>query len=225
MSTTHGRTCRHGSSSGFGAGNEISYRFWTTESRTRIALTQIAAIVPTPTVVAVGRSLQHNFSKHSEASIDLVEGLGVDQDCHNGVTVQHLSRMKIQPLPANLRQVHLIHAELFDEMREAGHTVQPQQLGENITTQNLDLLNLPTGTILRFGAQAVVEVTGLRNPCAQIENFQPGLQDKLVIRNTEGKLVRKCGIMSVVKTGGRVDVGSEIKVELPDEPHRPLRVV
>ena len=102
-------------------------------------------------VIAVGRSAQHEFSKTSEASIVLVEGLGVEQDCHNGVTVQHLSRMKTQPPPGNLRQVHLIHAELLDEMREAGHIILPQQLGENITTQNVDLLNLPTGTSLRLG--------------------------------------------------------------------------
>lgn len=188
-------------------------------------VTHGADMVAEPKVIAVGRSAQHEFSKASEASIDLVEGLGVEQDCHNGVTVQHLSRMKIQPSPANLRQVHLIHSELFDEMREAGHVILPQQLGENITTQNVDLLNLPTGTLLRLGDQATVEVTGLRNPCAQIENFQSGLQSKLVVRDAEGKLVRKCGIMSVVKTGGRVDAGCHIKVELPDKPHKPLRVV
>ncbi len=101
----------------------------------------------------------------------------------------------------------------------------PQQLGENITTQNVDLLNLPTGTLLRLGDQAIVEVTGLRNPCAQIENFQSGLQSKLVVRDAEGKLVRKCGIMSVVKTGGCVDVDCQIRIELPDKPHKPLRVV
>jgi len=184
-----------------------------------------AAMVAEPTVVAVGRSVQHNFSKTSEAGIDLEEGLGVKQDCHNGVTVQHLSRIKIQPPSANLRQVHLIHAELLDEMRDAGHVILPQQLGENITTLNVDLLNLPTGTLLRLGDQAIVEVTGLRNPCAQIENFQSGLQSKLVVRNAEGKLVRKCGIMSVVKTGGRVNAGCKITIELPDKPYKPLRVV
>ncbi len=155
-------------------------------------------------VLAVGRSEKHVFSKVSEASIDLVEGLGVANDCHNGVTVQHLSRMKIKPAPVNLRQVHLIHAELFDEVREAGHSVLPQQLGENITTRDLDVLNLPTGALLRIGEHAVMEVTGLGNPCQQIENFQAGLQSKLVVRNAEGKLVRKCGIMGIVKIGGRV---------------------
>ena len=178
-----------------------------------------------PVVLAVGRSKEHDFSKYSEASIELVTGLGVADDCHRGETVQHRSRMNIKPAPPNLRQVHLIHAELFDEMGEIGHCITPLQLGENITTQNLDLLNLPTGALLRLGESAVVEVTGLRNPCPQIENFQAGLQDKLVVRNAEGKLMRKCGIMSIVKTGGHVEPGSRIVVDLPEGPHRPLRVV
>ena len=178
-----------------------------------------------PVIVAVGRSEQHEFSKQSLSSIQLVKGLGVENDCHNGVTVQHRSRLKITPAPANLRQVHIIHSELFDEMREAGHDVLPQQLGENITTRNLDVLSLPSGTVLRLGEAAVVEITGLRNPCQQIEDFQQGLQAKMLVRDAAGKLVRKSGVMSVVKEGGRVDVGSRIVVELPEEPHRPLRVV
>lgn len=163
----------------------------------------------TPIVVAVGSSRQHKFSKTTRDSIELLEGLGVQGDAHNGVTVQHLSRLKIQPPPANLRQVHVIHAELFDELQEAGYTVAPQQLGENVTTRNLDLLNLPTGTLLTFGNQAVVEVTGLRNPCQQIENFQAGLLDKLAFRTAEGKLKRKCGVMGVVKAGGHVETAQQ----------------
>ena len=178
-----------------------------------------------PTIIAVGCSQQHAFSKTTQHSIDLIEGLGVQGDAHNGVTVQHLSRMKIQPPPANLRQVHLIHAELFDELREAGHLVEPQQLGENVTTRHLDILQLPAGTLLQLGDQALVEVTGLRNPCQQIENFQAGLQDKLVFRDAEGKLMRKCGIMGIVKRGGNIQTGASIKVQLPPEPHKPLRVV
>lgn len=178
-----------------------------------------------PTVVAVGCSQEHTFSKATQHSIDLMEGLGVKGDAHNGVTVQHRSRMNIRPAPANLRQVHLIHDELLDELREAGHSVAPQQLGENVTTRNVDLLKLPTGTLLHLGEQAIVEVTGLRNPCPQIEKFQAGLQDKLVFRTAEGKLVRKCGVTGIVKTGGLVETGATIKVHLPQEPHQPLKVV
>ena len=178
-----------------------------------------------PVVVAVGCSQQHTFSKVTQHSIELVKGLGVQDDAHNGVTVQHLSLVKIQPPPVNLRQVHLIHADLFEELREAGHTVTPQQLGENVTTRNLDLLTLPVGTLLHLGDQALVEVTGLRNPCAQIETFQAGLQDKLSFCNAEGKLTRKCGIMGVVKIGGHVQTGAAIKVQLPDRPQKALRVV
>ena len=165
-------------------------------------------------MVAVGRSEQHDFSKQSLSSIDLVQGLGVLGDCHNGVTVQHRSRLKIKPPPANLRQVHIIHSELFDEMREAGHDVKPQDLGENVTTR-----------ILRFGDQATVEITGLRNPCDQIENFQAGLQAKMLVRDAGGKLVRKTGVMGIVKEGGVIDVGCQIVVQMPAEPHKPLRVV
>ena len=149
----------------------------------------------------------------------------MENDCHNGVTVQHRSRLKIRPAPANLRQVHIIHSELFDEMREAGHSILPQQLGENITTRNLDVLNLPSGTMLRLGEAATVEITGLRNPCDQIEHFQEGLQAKMLVCTEEGKLVRKTGVMSIVNIGGRVEVGARIVVQLPEEPHRPLRVV
>lgn len=177
------------------------------------------------TVLVVGRSKTHTFSKIAEESIYLQEGLGVEGDAHNGKTVQHLSRMKIKPLPANLRQVHLIHSELFQELKEAGFTVQPLQLGENITTQGVDLLSLPTGTRLHLGQQAVVEVTGLRNPCPQIENFQPGLLEKMTSRTPEGKLIRKSGVMGVVLAAGCVRSGDQIQVHLPPEPHCCLRVV
>ena len=178
-----------------------------------------------PVVVAVGLVEEHGFSKVTQPSIELVEGLGVAGDCHSGLTVQQLYRKKIRPAPPNLRQVHVMHAELFDEVLEAGHTVLPQQLGENITTRNLDLLNLPTGTLLRLGDQAVVEVTGLRHPCYKIENFQAGLESKMLARDDKGKLVRKSGIMGIVKVGGRVDTGAHIRVQFPDEPHRRMRAV
>lgn len=179
----------------------------------------------TPSVLVVGRSKTHTFSKVAEDKINLQEGLGVEGDAHNGKKVQHLSRMKIKPIPANLRQVHLIHAELFEELREAGFTVQPLQLGENVTTQGLDLLNLPTGARLNLGDEAVVEITGLRNPCPQIENFQPGLLEKMTTRSPEGKLIRKSGVMGIVIAAGCVKGGDTIQVRLPPEPHRPLKVV
>lgn len=176
-------------------------------------------------VLVVGRSETHSFSKTAEDSINLQEGLGVEGDAHNGKAVQHLSRVKIQPPPANLRQVHLIHSELFEELGEAGFKVEPLQLGENVTTKGVDLLNLPTGTRLRLGDEAIVEVTGLRNPCPQIENFQPGLLERMSTRTPEGKLIRKSGVMGVVLVAGCVKAGDMIHVDFPAEPHCPLRVV
>ncbi|MGP3952906.1 MOSC domain-containing protein [Streptomyces sp. 7N604] len=177
------------------------------------------------TVTAVSRSRDHDFSKRTRESIRLVAGLGVDGDAHLGVTVQHRSRVAQDPTQPNLRQVHLIHEELFAEVREAGFEVGPGRLGENITTAGIDLLALPTGTLLRLGAEAVVEVTGLRNPCLQIDTFQDGLLKQVVGRDEDGRLVRKAGIMGIVVTGGEVRAGDAIGVELPAEPHRPLERV
>jgi MOSC domain-containing protein YiiM len=176
-------------------------------------------------VTAVSRSAEYTFTKPNTDSITLLEGLGVDGDVHQGVTVKHRSRVARDPNEPNLRQVHLIHAELFDELRDAGFTVQPGQIGENVTTLGIDLLGLPTGTRLHLGSEAVVEVTGLRNPCIQIDRFQQGLLKQVVDRDQDGGLVRKAGIMSVVLTGGVVRPGDEIRVELPAEPHRPLKPV
>ncbi|CAM3506459.1 MOSC domain-containing protein [Kibdelosporangium persicum] len=176
-------------------------------------------------VTAVSRSAEYTFTKPNTDSITLLEGLGVDGDVHQGVTVKHRSRVARDPSQPNLRQVHLIHAELFDEMRDAGFTVRPGQIGENVTTRGIDLLGLPTGTRLHLGSEAVVEVTGLRNPCIQIDLFQQGLLKQVVDRDEDGTVVRKAGIMSVVLTGGVVRPGDEIRVELPAEPHRPLEPV
>ncbi|WP_198035275.1 MOSC domain-containing protein [Streptacidiphilus rugosus] len=177
------------------------------------------------TVTAVSRDATHNFSKPNVAGIRLLEGLGVDGDAHLGVTVQHLSRVAADPTQPNLRQVHLIHAELHDELREAGHEVIPGAMGENITTRGIDLLGLPRGARLRLGAEAEIEITGLRNPCPQIENFQRGLLKKVVGRNELGEIVRKAGIMAVVLASGEVRPGDAITVELPDGPHQPLERV
>lgn len=175
-----------------------------------------------PTVIKVSRDGEHRFSKVPVGRVTLLAGLGVAQDAHAGVTVQHRSRVAADPTQPNLRQVHLMHAELFDELRDQGFDVHPGQLGENITTRGVDLLALGRGTRLRLGADAVVEVTGLRNPCAQIDAFMPGLLKAVVHRTEDGTLVRKAGIMGVVSVGGDVAAGDLITVEPPHGAHEPL---
>ena len=155
----------------------------------------------------------------------MIAGLGVEGDAHQGVMVKHRSRVAADPTQPNLRQVHLIHAELFDELRRKGFEVQPADLGENVTTEGVDLLGLPRGSLLRVGASVVLEVTGLRNPCAQIERFQPGLLAAVLDRGPEGKLIRKAGIMTVAREGGVIQPGDSIGVELPPMPHLPLERV
>ncbi|MCG3039555.1 MOSC domain-containing protein [Streptomyces sp. S1A] len=179
----------------------------------------------TGTVVAVSSSGEHSFTKTNRESVTLLAGLGVEGDAHAGRTVRHRSRVAKDPTRPNLRQVHLIHEELFAEVGEAGFAVGPGELGENITTRGLDLLGLPTGTLLRIGAEAVVEVTGLRNPCPQIDGFRRGLLKRVVGRDEDGNVVRRAGIMGIVRTGGVVRPGDTIGVELPAEPHRPLEKV
>jgi MOSC domain-containing protein YiiM len=176
-------------------------------------------------VAAVSRSGVHNFSKKNEESIRLVENYGVEGDAHAGATVKHRSRLSFKPAPPNLRQVHLIHGELHDELRAQGFEVKSGELGENITTRGLDLLSLPTGTLLRLGDTAVVEVKGLRNPCSQIEKFQKGLLAAVLEKRKGQEVLRKTGVMGVVKAGGDVRPGDTIRVELPAEPHRPLECV
>ncbi|MEV1169184.1 MOSC domain-containing protein [Nonomuraea sp. NPDC049784] len=174
------------------------------------------------TVTAVSSNGEYSFTKPNRESITLLAGLGVEGDVHAGVTVKHRSRVAQDPTQPNLRQVHLIHEELFTQVGEAGFTVKPGELGENITTRGIDLLGLPVGTLLRIGDEAVVELTGLRNPCVQIDNFQDGLLKQVVGRDGAGNLVRRAGVMSIVRAGGIVRPGDSIKVELPAEPHRPL---
>ncbi|AEG92866.1 MOSC domain-containing protein [Ramlibacter tataouinensis] len=174
-------------------------------------------------VVAVHRSGSHSFSKFTEdEGIVLVPGLGVQGDAHAGATVRHRSRVARDPSQPNLRQVHLIHAKLFDELVQAGFAVFPGELGENVTTRGLDLLALPAGTRLRLGTSAQVEITGLRNPCAQIDRFQPGLTAAVLERDAQGRLVRKAGVMAVVLEGGPVRPGDAIEAVRPALPHRPL---
>jgi MOSC domain-containing protein YiiM len=173
-------------------------------------------------VTAVSIDSEHRFSKANRECVRLVTGLGVEGDAHFGATVQHRSRVRQDPTQPNLRQVHLIHGELHDELRAAGFDISAGQLGENVTTRGVDLLGLPAGTLLRLGAEAVVEVTGLRNPCLQIDAFRPGALQQVVRRAEDGTLVRKAGVMGIVVTSGEVRPGDQIRVELPPEPHRPL---
>jgi MOSC domain-containing protein YiiM len=173
-------------------------------------------------VTAVSRAAAHEFSKGNQECVRLLEGLGVEGDAHLGRTVQHRSRVAKDPTQPNLRQVHLIHEELHDELNANGFSVSPGDMGENVTTRGVDLLGLPRGAKLSLGDTAVVEVTGLRNPCVQLDRFQAGLMAAVLGRDDEGGLVRKSGVMAVVLTGGEVRPGDSISVELPPPPHRPL---
>lgn len=175
-------------------------------------------------VVAVHRKSDHSFSKDSAPAVELIAGHGVQDDAHAGATVKHRSRVAKDPTQPNLRQVHLLNAELFDDLRERGFVVIPGQMGENITTRGLDLLALSAGSLLRLGSVAIVRVTGLRNPCAQIDQLQSGLCEAMIDRASDGSLVRKVGIMGVVEKGGWVHAGDPIVVSEPTV-HVPLQVV
>ena len=176
-------------------------------------------------VAAVSSSSSHSFSKPNRASIKLVAGEGVEGDAHRGTRVQHLFVRRHDPERPNLRQVHLIHSELHGELMKAGFEVDAGQMGENITTVGVDLLALPTGTRLRLGESAVIEITGLRSPCVQLDRFKPGLKNAVMDKDDAGQLVRKAGVMSIVLTGGEVRPGDPIAVELPPNPHQPLKPV
>jgi MOSC domain-containing protein YiiM len=176
-------------------------------------------------VIAVNSCSTHTFSKATAASVTLIAGLGVEGDAHCGATVRHRSRVAHDPTQPNLRQVHLIHSELFDELAAKGFTVSAGQLGENITTAEVDLMGLPAGAELCVGQDAVLRITGLRNPCRQLDGFQAGLMAAVLDRSPDGQLVRKAGVMSVVLVGGVVRPGDEVRVRLPGNPHRPLTPV
>lgn len=177
------------------------------------------------TVAAVSLSAEHVFSKENRDGIHLTAGVGAVGDTHAGATVQHRSRVARNPHQANLRQVHLIHAELHDELRAAGFVVAAGDMGENVTTRGVDLLGLPTGTRLHLGDTAIVEVTGLRNPCSQLDGFQPGLMRAVLGRDEDGNVIRKAGIMGTVATSGEVRPGDTVGVELPVGERRPLEPV
>ena len=176
-------------------------------------------------VTAVSRSATHTMTKPAQESIRLLTALGVEGDAHLGETVKHRSRVARDPSKPNLRQVHLLHEELHDELRRAGFDLVPGQMGENVTTRGVDLLALPTGTRLHVGDTAVVEITGLRNPCAQLDGIKPGLMAATLARDERGHLIRKAGVMAIVCAGGEVRPGDAIRVELPPTPHRGLEPV
>jgi hypothetical protein len=176
-------------------------------------------------VVAVSRSPGHTLVKTNHDRISVIAGLGIDGDVHQGETLKHsFRRLRFGSQP-NLRQVHLIHAELLDELRERGFDVDAGQMGENITTRAIDLLALPTGTRLHIGVSAVVEVSGLRHPCGQLNRIQPGLMKAVLERDAAGKLIRKAGVFAVALRSGDLRPGDPIAIELPRGPHRPLAPV
>lgn len=176
-------------------------------------------------VAAVSSSATHTLAKGNHAQIRLLEGLGVEGDAHAGTTVKHRSRVLKNPFQPNLRQVHLIHAELHDELHAAGFVVAAGQMGENITTRGIALLELSTGTRLRLGAEAIIEITGLRNPCSQLDSIQRGLMAAVLDRDKQGNLIRKAGVMAIVIAGGVVRPDDPITIELPPAPHQPLQPV
>lgn len=179
----------------------------------------------TAMIIGLARDTEHRFSKQPCTALRLIAGLGVEGDAHAGALVQHLSRMAKDPTAPNLRQVHLIHAELFDELAAQGFTVGPAQLGENVTTRGIDLLGLSRGTRLRIGSEAVIEITGLRNPCYQINGLAPGLMQAVLDYADRGTLMRKSGVMAVVITGGLVAVGDAIQLQSVPLGHQPLMPV
>ena len=182
-------------------------------------------VAPSATVVAVSRDTGHNFSKPVVAEVTLIAGVGVDGDSHAGKTVQHLYLVRKNAAAPNRRQVHLMHSELFTELAELGFTVTAGQLGENVTTAGIDLLGLPLGTRLHLGADAVIELTGLRDPCKFINSLEPKLMKAMLGKDPSGKVVRKSGVMSVVLNGGAVRAGDVIRIELPAGSPEPLPVV
>lgn len=170
-------------------------------------------------VVSLSRCETHVFSKQPVAEAQLLAGLGVEGDVHAGQTVRHRSRVAADPGQPKLRQVHLIPIELLHELEGAGYAVAPGRLGENVTTEGIDLLAMPTGTRLTLGTQAVLELTGLRNPCVQLEQVGPGLMQRLVHRDADGRLIRRGGVMAIVLASGLVRAGDPIDVTLPAKPH------
>ena len=176
-------------------------------------------------VIAVSAKAAHGVDKPNREVVRLIAGQGVEGDAHCGAKVKHRSRWRQNPDQPNLRQVHLLHAELHEELAAGGFALTPGLMGENVTTRGVDLLALPRGAIVKLGPDAVVEITGLRNPCTQLAALQPGLMAACLGRTPDGEPVRKAGVMSIVLSGGEVRAGDVIAIELPAGPHEPLKPV
>lgn len=179
----------------------------------------------TATILSVCAARGHGFSKKPQMWLRLFAGLGVDGDAHAGATVKHRSRVARDPSQPNLRQIHLVHAELLDELATRGFKIGPGDIGENVLTRGIDLLGLSTGTRLRLGTDALIEVTGLRNPCVQLDRFRPGLMAAVLDRAPDGQLIRKAGVMAIVLANGEIRPGDPITPEPPPGPHKPLQPV
>jgi MOSC domain-containing protein YiiM len=177
------------------------------------------------TVIAVSKSEANTFSKANQTVITVIEGIGIEGDVHSGKTVKHRFLMEMNPTAINLRQVHIIHRELLDELNSKGFSVKPGELGENITTNGVDVLSLPTGTKLKFGSTAIVELTGLRNPCYQVNDFQKGMVKAVLDKDEEGNLIRKIGVMGIALVGGDVRPGDEIEIQYPSKPYKKLEYI
>ena len=180
--------------------------------------------MPNPTVIAVASDKKHNIVKPIRESITLIAEWGIEGDAHAGKTVQHRYDKRRNPDAPNLRQVHLMHAELLDRLAELGMTVQPGQMGENITTRGIDLLNLPRGTQLKIG-EALIEITGLRNPCKYLNQIAPGLMKACVAKHDDGALFPQSGVMGIIRSGGDIRAGDTIQIVTPPEPHDRLKPV
>lgn len=165
------------------------------------------------------------MSKTNASSIELLQGLGVAGDAHMGTTVKHRSRVAKDPTQPNLRQVHLIHLELLDELKAKGFELAPGAMGENITTSDIALLDLPKHTILHIGSSAQIQITGLRNPCYQLDGIQKGLMKAVLDKDEQGQLIRKAGIMGIVLASGEIKTGDKIEIILPPLPHTQLQYV
>ncbi len=176
-------------------------------------------------IVSLHKSPLHEFVKAKASSLRLLAGLGVEGDAHCGETVQHRSRVAVDPTQPNLRQVHLLHTELLRELQEEGFAVGPGLIGENVLTEGIDLLGLPCATRLRLGSQAEIELTGLRNPCKQLHQIDPALLTRLARRERSGKLTRLAGVMAIVLREGEIQVGDPIEIRLPSVTHEPLAPV
>lgn len=176
-------------------------------------------------IEALHSSPSHSLKKETTSSLEIIKGLGVKGDAHMGAKIKHVYRVRKDPNEPNLRQVHIIHAELFDELKTKDFDISFGEMGENITCSGLDILSLPTDTELQMGVSTRLKVTGLRNPCAQLDSIKKGLMKACLDRNQSGEMIPKVGIMTIVLEGGIINQGDEIKVVFPPEPHRKLEAV